>query len=571
MSLDAADASDTLDSELRQASLLITLDDQDTPTPQDYIAAAQADYRRLLTALYSAGYYGGTVSIRIDGREAAGIPPVGAPGQITQIEILVERGPLFSFGRASLAPLPEGTVLPEGFRSGERARSDTIRAAVRAGVVSWREQGYARAAPAGEDITARHADEELDVSIGITPGPLLSFGPLVVSGNQAVRAERIAEIAGLPVGERFSPDAVETSTMRLRRTGAFSSVVLREAEEDGPGNTLPILADIAEQKPRRFGFGIELSSIDGLTVSAFWLHRNLFGGAERFRIEGEIQQISDNVDGIDYGINASFGRPATFGPDQDLYVNLELLDSQDDLIEIFALQTELGLSRIVTETLTISGGLGYRYAEVKTEFGDTTYQLITFPLSAEWDRRDNELNPRSGFYINAEAIPFLGLDNAENGARLTTDTRYYRSFGAEDRVTVAGRLQFGSLLGTSGFDAPADYLFLSGGGGTVRGQEYQSLGIMRDGFEVGGNSFLGAQIEARVGITDAISGVAFYDYGQVGADQFPSEDDESHAGAGVGIRYDTGIGPIRLDIATPASGDDAGQAVQVYIGIGQAF
>ncbi|KAA9008361.1 outer membrane protein assembly factor [Histidinibacterium aquaticum] len=569
--LAAGDAGESLQEELRQASLIFALEEEEQPTAQDYVAAAQADYRRLQTALYNAGYYGGTVSIDIDGREAASIAPLGAPPSIQRIVVQVDRGPQFTFGRAVVTPLAEGTEMPEAFRSGERAFTAPIRRAVNAGLDGWRQQGRARAEVVGEDIVARHPQEELDVTVTLDPGPVLTFGPLIISGNEAVRTERIRQIAGLPTGQVYDPDEVETASNRLRRTDVFSSVVLREAEENGPNQTLPMLLDVAERQPRRFGFGVEVSSIDGLTASAFWLHRNLFGGAERFRVEGEVSQIGENLEAIDYSLTANFRRPATFGPDNDLFANLEFEDVQDDLIELRAVQAELGLSRLVTEDLTISGGVGYRYGEVVTELRDVTYQLLTLPLTLEFDRRDNELDAQNGYYADVTATPFLGLENADDGGRLYTDLRGYRSFGADDRFTFAGRLQYGAIIGASADSAPQDFLFYSGGGGTVRGQEYQSLGVMRDGAEVGGTSFLGAQLEARIGVRNNLEAVGFYDVGQVGSGEVPEPDDPYHAGAGLGIRYDTGIGPIRLDIATPVTGDDAYGSVQVYIGIGQAF
>ena len=80
-----------------------------------------------------------------------------------------------------------------------------------------------------------------------------------------------------------------------------------------------------------------------------------------------------------------------------------------------------------------------------------------------------------------------------------------------------------------------------------------------------------AQLEARYSVTDSIGLVGFYDVGQITAGEGWSGNSQWHAGAGVGVRYNTGIGPIRLDIGTPASGDNIGKNVQVYIGIGQSF
>jgi len=568
------DVEEDLERKVESASLLHTLDDQDDPPPprQDVIAAAQADYRRILTALYDEGYYGPTVSIRVDGQEAAGLPPVGATGLAQRVEVQIDPGPRFDFGRTEVSPVPQGTVLPEGFRRGEPAATPVVRDAVRTGVEAWRELGYPRADVAGEEVVANHARNTLDVGVQIAPGPQLTFGPLLVTGNENVRTARIVQIAGLPTGEVYSPDAVRIATERLRRTGAFSTVVLTESETDGPGGTLPVTAEIVEQVPRRIGFGIEVSSIDGLGVSAFWLHRNLLGGAERFRVEAEVNQIGNDHDRPDLGLSFEFTRPGTFGLDRDLYANGALFDVVDEVIEFRGAEIESGFTQRFGEDLTVSAGLGLRYAEVIIpDLVDESYLLVTFPIEATLDRRDDQLNAKSGFFVTADVTPFLGIENAENGSRLFTDARVYRSFGQTERFTFAGRLQFGTVSGPQGSEAPADFLFLSGGGGTVRGQEYESLGVEEDGTEIGGNSFLGTQLEARIGITDAIEAVAFYDTAVVSAESFPGEDDPTHSGAGLGVRYNTGIGPIRLDIATPTSGDEAGQRVELYIGIGQAF
>ena len=105
----------------------------------------------------------------------------------------------------------------------------------------------------------------------------------------------------------------------------------------------------------------------------------------------------------------------------------------------------------------------------------------------------------------------------------------------------------------------------------MRGQAYQSLAVdLGGGREIGGRSFMAFSGELRAPLRDALSLVAFYDVGFVGADSWGTENGGWHSGAGLGLRYDTGIGPIRLDVATPVSGGSSG-AIEVYIGIGQAF
>lgn len=575
ISFDASDADDDLKDLLREASLTLSLDEDSVTAAQDYVAAARADYRRLLTALYADGHYSGVISIKVNGQEAANIAPLDAPQSIRSIAISVSPGPRFTFGETNIAPLPRGTALPESFQTGEPAQADVIRRSVSSAVTSWREIGYAKASAGTRQIVAQHSAEQLNVTIAIKPGPRLTFGELTVSGNSDVRTARILAIAGLPTGEVYSPDALNAAERRLRETGAFDSVSLVEADAVGPNDTLSVTAQVAEAKPRRFGFGVEVSSIEGLRLSSFWLHRNYFGGAERLRVEGEIAGIGGQTGGVDYALGASLKIPAVYGPVTDFLLSASISrdDEPDFLLDQIAV--EASLTRLIREDLEVSGGLGLLTAREETDAGTREYTLLTAPLSATLERRDEPTNAKSGYYAKVNLTPFASIDGADNGARIFTDTRGYYSFGANDRFTIAARSQIGSVFGASLEDAPADFLFFSGGGGTVRGQSYNALGVDTtiDGEDVtrGGLSFAGAQLEARVDVTDSIGVVGFYDFGFVGNTSDPFDDGDWHAGAGIGVRYNTGIGPIRLDIGTPASGSNAGERVEVYIGIGQSF
>ena len=574
ISFAAPDASDALRAKLRDASLSLALGNDNAPDSQDYVAAARADYRRLLTALYNDGYFGGTISIKVNGREAATLAPLDAPAKIATIAISVTPGPAFSFGQTQITPVHSATVLPNSFAPNLPAKTAVIKQAVTTAIDGWRDAGHAKAAPSGQSITARHPQKMLDVGVTLAPGPQLRFGQLTVTGNTDVNAARIATIAGLPVGEIYAPSQVTLAMRRLRKTGAFDSVSATEADQIGPDDTLPITINVSESKPRRFGFGIELSTIEGLKVSSFWMHRNFLGGAERLRVDGQISGIGGETGGVDYRLGASFDRPAIYGPDTDLFVRAEITreDEPDYLIDKASL--EIGATRILSDDIVGEIGVGLLTAHEETPNLTRDYTLLTLPLAATLDRRDDKTDAKDGYYLRASATPFLSLQDSTSGARFYTDARAYRTFGDAGQLTLAGRAQLGAVLNTQINNAPADYLFYSGGGGTVRGQSYKSLAVdsVAGGTTIrtGGLSFAGAQLEARYQASENIGLVGFYDYGQVsaGAD---FADATWHGGVGLGLRYNTGIGPIRLDLGTPAHGADAFGSLQVYIGIGQAF
>ena len=562
------------DADLREAlmaaSLVADTGQKPDATPRTIVAAAQADYGRLLRVLYANGYYSGVIRIELDGREASEMPAFSLPGRINAMTIRIDPGPPFRFGAAEVAPLPPNARPPDAFRRGEIARSTVLQETVDSAVEDWRAVGHANVRLRDQELKANHAARTLAARFRFSPGPLVRFGELRQMTPSAVRAERIQRIAGLPTGQVFSPDEKDAAAKRLRRTGAFSSVALSEAETLGPGDRMDIELELVDEKPRRFGFGAEIASLEGLTLSGFWLHRNLFGGAERFRIEGEVAGIAGQSGGIDYGIDARLDIPAAFRSDIDAFVFANVSYEDEPTYRSWQSSIGAGVLRTFSDTLTVELGLGLRYSETSDAFGKRQFFLVTMPSEAIWDKRDDKLNPTSGFYLKARATPFADFDRGGGGLRFHADGRAYRSLDDDQKFVLAGRLQLGSVMGASLANLPPDFLFYSGGGGTVRGQPYQSLGVdLGGGQRTGGKAFFGASSELRARVTDKIGVVGFVDAGYIGANGF-SDSGDWHAGAGLGLRYDTGIGPLRLDVAAPISGS-TGDGVQIYIGIGQAF
>lgn len=561
---------------LEQASALLAAERDETTAVPDLLSASQAEYGALLGALYANGYYSGVIHVAIDGREAADLASVAPPATISQVVVTVTSGPRFLFSRAEIAPLADGTDLPPRFALNRIARSTVIREAADAATLQWRAAGHAKVAVAEQSIVADHAARRLAVQIALAPGPALRFGRFDVTGDSDVRPERIASIAGFPTGAAFSPEALEKSVNRLRRTGTFQSVTVTEAEVPNPDGRLDFAVALVDQPKRRIGFGAEIASLDGLSLTGYWLHRNFLGGAEAFRADGEVKGIGGSDGGPDYRLGFRLSRPGMPDPDSDAFVAASL--EYEDQTDFLASRGSIGLG-YTRQLRKLDGevGLTFAFERTKDALGTSHFATLALPLAVEWDRRDDEANPGRGSFLRAEVEPFLGFQDAGSGARLGIDGRVYRSLGDEGKWVAALRLQGGAVLGSGLFDTPRDYLFYSGGGGTVRGQPYQSLGVTVPcpaalgagcSLDSGGLGFIGLSGEVRGQISDRLGVVAFADAGYISADAFGAG--ELHSGAGLGLRLNTGIGPIRFDVAVPVSGS-TGNGVQVYVGIGQAF
>lgn len=552
--------------QIERTSLSKAALEREDSTGADVVAAAKADYRRILEALYANGRFDTVISILVDGREAASLSPFLEFPNLPEIEVRVETGPEFTFGQTDISPLAPGTELPEEFYSGAQARSVVIRDAVSAGVTGWRNAGHPRAELAAQDLRANHRQRQLDVDLDLAPGPQLRFGELFITGAERMDARRIRKIAALPTGEVYSPDELQDAQRRLVNTGVFRSVALVESGQDNPDGTIDITAELQEEKLRRIGGGAEVGSSDGITVSAFWFHRNLLGGGERLRFDAEINRRLEGNEALEYSLGATFRRPATPLSLTDLVLGAEVARDDNDDFREDRVEVEMLFERIFSDALTVTAGL--RFTATETDFKPGTQNFVTFgvPFQTTYDVRDFETNAKDGYYIQTELFPFYGTEDADSGVRFYLDTRFYESFGADDQMTFAVRGQVGSVFGPETGSVPESFLFLSGGSGTVRGQPYESLGVETPRGTFGGTEFAALNLEMRYEMANNFGVVGFYDIGYVGDDSTS----DSHSGAGLGIRYNTPIGPLRLDVAVPVDGT-TNDGVQLYFGIGQAF
>ena len=194
-------------------------------------------------------------------------------------------------------------------------------------------------------------------------------------------------------------------------------------------------------------------------------------------------------------------------------------------------------------------------------------------MSANFDTTDSKLDPTRGVRLNASATgfgAFLGssLDLVQAKARASA----YYSLDADSRFVLAGRVAAGAMGGPELDQIPANWRFYAGGGGSVRGYAYNELGpTVFWGAVVGGRSLFEASAEMRIKVTDTIGVVPFFDVGNAFASNFPNFSEPLFAAAGLGLRYYTSVGPIRLDVAFPLERRAGNGPVAVYVSIGQSF
>ena len=428
-------------------------------------------------------------------------------------------------------------------------------------------------------MIAEHPTSRVDATITIDPGREAHYGPLRVTGQDRMDAGFIAYMASLPEGDSFDPDRIRAAEDRLGRLGVFSSIRLEEAEQIEPDGTLPFTLAVEERKRRTYGFGATYSSLDGFGASAYAMHRNLLGRAERLRLDtsvGRIGQTSDPAD-FDYSVALSFVRPGVINPDTNFGASVIAQQLEFDTYDERSVTGRIGLSRPAGRWLTGEAFLEVSKARyVDDAFGIRHFTTVAAVGRVQYDRRDNPLDATRGYYLAGDLRPSYEFDYEKTALRGTLEGRIYRAFGADRRFVLAGRAKVGSYYGASIAESPPDQLFFTGGGGSIRGYAYRSIGVemeLPDGETetVGGKGLVEGSLEARARLWGNFGGVAFVDAGIVTANTNFGGADDLRYGVGIGLRYYTGFGPLRFDLATPIDPRREDSTVAVYIGIGQAF
>ncbi len=567
---------------LRNASALLADEAEPASGAAGLIAKARGDYRRLLAALYGEGHYGGAVSIRIGGMEASSLAPDARLPDPVDVTIAVSTGPLFHFANVNIVNQAPPTDDPDdqvdlpvmrGFGTGEVARSAVVLRAEQLALEAWRQLGYAKAEIVSRDVVADHATNTVDATITVNPGRHAAFGPIAVSGTRDMNPEFVAQQTGLAVGQEYDPDDVRRAQKRLDRLEVFRSARFEAAQDIGADGLLPYELIVEELPGRRFGAGATFSTVDGLGLEGYHLWRNLFGQAERLRLDARIASIAFpiNTAEFDYFAGGTFTKPGFYHPDVDLIAAVSAERSLYPTYMETSVSGRVGLSWFFSDELTFSGGTNFKIAQFEDDFGIRDFATAGVYAGVIFDGRDSSIDPTEGWYASGNIEPYYDFIYGNTGLKIEAEARTYFGFGENDPFVLAGRIKGGALLGPDLTEIPPDMLFFAGGGGSVRGYGFKSIGVDDgSGRVTGGRYLLEASLEARAKVTEDIGIVGFVDGGYVAADVFPGIDD-LRLGAGLGVRYYTGLGPLRLDVAVPINKRAGDPDYAIYAGIGQAF
>ncbi|MFC4291228.1 autotransporter assembly complex family protein [Sphingorhabdus arenilitoris] len=554
-------------------------------------ARLREDQQLLIDLLQSEGFY--------DAATRAATEEKGDEAKQLTAVLTAIPGPRYRLGIIDFdaPPVEPVNLITRNFipKAGDPIVAEQILAAEANISVALPNYGYPFAKVGQRDILLDPDTQTGDYTLPVDTGPRSYFGKIITSGDKPVfGSEHIERLRRFKPGELYDARKLDDLRAALVSTGLLSTISVEAVNSDETAPDGTAYADLLvrqEAGPARTIAGsLGYATGQGFRAEASWTHRNLFppeGALTLSAVAGTQEQA----------LGVTFRR--SNAGKRDRAAELSLAAQRSDL-EAFRAESIRLAGRISRESTpiwqkrwTYSYGfelLGSRERELDVDtLGLVTDNYLIFALPGQlgYDRSNSLLDPTKGYRLNLRLSPEVSLGSGQQiYARTVAEAASYVPL--MDNFVFASRLRVGSILGAKRANITPSRRYYGGGGGSVRGFGFQELGpraeFANPDFDpndpdeedsptlsqpIGGRSLVEASAEARYRF-GSYGVVAFVDAGQVYTQSTPQFDDWRF-GVGIGGRFYTNFGPVRLDIATPINRRPGESRVSVYVSIGQAF
>lgn len=549
----------------------------------------RSDLETAKNLLHAHGYYSGAASgkIRRDRRGRDGDTEDGDEGldpNAYEVTVTFEPGRQYVVGKTSVAVTdpsrlrpadkasryrpPAATLDEVGLRAGAPAAADAVLDAVAAAREQFRDRGYPFAQTVSTRYTVDHEKHTLDAEVLIDTGPLVYMGELVVKGEPSVRRSYLDALATWEPGRAWSQSRVENFRDSLRQSGLFTSAEISPADHEDAEGRRAVETALTPAPERTVGGALKYDTDFGPGVLGYWQHRNLTGRGDRLRIEAPIWSDLQEL-------AATYRLPFFLRKDQDLIARAAARSENTNAYDLKSATGAIGLERRISRrwsgSLSVMGEGGRLKAPDESS---SDYLMAGLPGMLAYNGANSLLDATRGFRVNLALAPYAGEYKEDFTAlRARLEAQAFIPVIGEDSLVMAFRGMYGVLSGADAPEVPVSIRYYAGGGGSVRGYEFQSLGPRNESRDpLGGASAVELSAEARVKFNETWGAVAFVDGGMAYNDRTPDfSEEEIRWGAGIGLRFYTVIGPVRLDVATPLNPRKKDDPVHIYFSIGQSF
>lgn len=505
---------------------------------------------RVRDLLHADGYWQATVTPAQGSRTATGEIP---------FTLQVNKGPLFTLVPPTLkTPVPPTPKLQQKLQDvlGKKATAENIVTIRKTIAESYRRRGYT---DIGLTMTKESDGSLLRLAFTLTPGKKFTVRSFTATGLQKTIPSRVRNRFNGLVGKNFDENHVNDEIKKLLSTGAFESIRLNSKEFDE--TQLDLTLHLSEAKARGYSFALGFGSIEGYVVGARYYDRNLWG---------RLWNLSAGMEATSLGLlgEVTLTDPFFLGRNLSLNNRAFLITRDYDSYRKFQGGTSAELSWKKGKHYSATVGAEISINSISSTLpneliGPTNYLSHRLSFRQKYDRRDDPTLPSDGWFARLDAT--LGLVTGDtNIGYLETDAQlsYYRSLGENSAYALGLR---GGLIYSSGDkkDLPIDLRKFLGGANTVRSFPERDMGPQSEGSPLGGNAWWVANAEYTRSLKGPLKGVFFLDAGTL--------DDDLELAAGLGVRIDLPVGPIRFEYGRSLSRDDGDPSGAFHFAIGTTF
>lgn len=438
------------------------------------------------------------------------------------------------------------------------------------------ERGYAFANVGEPDLVIDHEPRTGDLTVPVTTGGKYRFGHVNSNLPAYLSSRHLERIARFRPGDMYQRSDMDDLREGILATSLVSTATVKAREVTPPANGQPGVVDVdvdLTKAPQRTLAGlIGYSSGEGARLEGSWEHRNFFPPEGMIKLRG-VLGTQEQLAGFTFRRNNFHERDQVLTA--DLYAQTIQVRAYDANTLSATATLEKQSTLIFQKPWTYSIGVQLIGTQETTSTTPrTTYFIAALPLRGAYDASDSLLDPTKGWRLSLRVSPEAATSDGTKSTYVKTqvDASIYQRVSGS--VILAARTRLGAIAGTTLDNIAPSRRFYAGGGASVRGYSYQRVGPLDSAGEpTGGRSLTEFSLEARVKtglFGGAVGLVPFVDAGTVGPSATPTLSG-MRLGAGLGLRYQTNFGPIRIDVGTPINPRPGDSRLGVYIALGQAF